>query len=244
MCWSVVGAVLRSGCGECLEDQGRCKVVKQAADLRGPRNADFAVALDFVPTEELIRRQQEHPILSADDVAPSDPFGSDDEHAEFSLFPTRSWRAGIPEVVVLETDAVSALLPRVGDEPRFMSSWRTRPWKSWKPAAGGDASPQKVRKRSANSQPEPPATNGKSARQQTNRQDRRRSEKGRRRAHNPWVVGSSPTRPTGVSAAQRLAGLIGIGSTAGLVLQPHFESAFVGGVVAASGAGLVSAPPV
>lgn len=41
------------------------------------------LAEDVVPTEELVWRQRVHSILSADDVAPSDTFGSDDGHAQF-----------------------------------------------------------------------------------------------------------------------------------------------------------------
>jgi hypothetical protein len=41
------------------------------------------VADDFVPTEERVWRQRVQLTLSADDIAPGDPFGSDEEHAEF-----------------------------------------------------------------------------------------------------------------------------------------------------------------
>lgn len=38
---------------------------------------------DFVPTDELVRRQGVHPIGSADELSPIDPFESDDEHEAF-----------------------------------------------------------------------------------------------------------------------------------------------------------------
>lgn len=47
---------------------------------------------DFVPTEELIRRQGIRPIVSVDDLAPAeDPFASDEEYADFlaDLYATR-----------------------------------------------------------------------------------------------------------------------------------------------------------
>lgn len=49
---------------------------------------------DFAPTEELVRRQRIQPIVSADALASSDPFESDDEHAEFLADLYRSRRAG------------------------------------------------------------------------------------------------------------------------------------------------------
>jgi hypothetical protein len=47
---------------------------------------------DFVPTEELIRRQGIQPIISVDDLAAAeDPFESDEEFADFlaDLYATR-----------------------------------------------------------------------------------------------------------------------------------------------------------
>ena len=35
---------------------------------------------DFVPTDELVRRQGVRPVGSADELSPLDPFESDDEH--------------------------------------------------------------------------------------------------------------------------------------------------------------------
>lgn len=38
---------------------------------------------DFVPTDELVRRQGVRPMSSVNEFALDDPFGSDDEYAEF-----------------------------------------------------------------------------------------------------------------------------------------------------------------
>ena len=38
---------------------------------------------DFVPTDELVRRQGVRPFRSAGDLGWDDPFSSDDEYAEF-----------------------------------------------------------------------------------------------------------------------------------------------------------------
>jgi len=38
---------------------------------------------DFVPTDELVRRQGVRPISSVNELALDDPFESDDEYAEF-----------------------------------------------------------------------------------------------------------------------------------------------------------------
>lgn len=48
-----------------------------------PKQPEHRPADDFIPTEELIRQQGVHPIVSPNDVATDDPFASDDEHADF-----------------------------------------------------------------------------------------------------------------------------------------------------------------
>ena len=48
-----------------------------------PKQPERQAADDFIPTEELIRQQGVQPIVSANDAATDDPFGSDDEHADF-----------------------------------------------------------------------------------------------------------------------------------------------------------------
>lgn len=51
---------------------------------------------DFVPTEELIRRQGARPIISVDELAAAeDPFGSDQEYAEFLADLYASRRSGL-----------------------------------------------------------------------------------------------------------------------------------------------------
>ena len=49
---------------------------------------------DFVPTEELIRQQRVTPLRSVDDLPGDDPFGSDEEYAEFLADLYASRRAG------------------------------------------------------------------------------------------------------------------------------------------------------
>jgi hypothetical protein len=49
---------------------------------------------DFVPIEELIRQQRVRPLASIDDLVDEDPFGSDEEHAEFLTDLYASRRAG------------------------------------------------------------------------------------------------------------------------------------------------------
>ena len=44
---------------------------------------EFRALDDFVPTEELVRRQGVRPITSVNELALDDPFESDDEYAEF-----------------------------------------------------------------------------------------------------------------------------------------------------------------
>jgi hypothetical protein len=60
-----------------------------------PEQSGRQPADDFVPTEELVRRQGVRPIVSAEELAGSDPFESDEEYAEFlaDLYAYR--RAGI-----------------------------------------------------------------------------------------------------------------------------------------------------
>jgi len=64
--------------------------VTATSEQSGSRPAE-----DFVPTEELVRRQGVRPIVSADELAGDDPFESDEEYAEFlaGLYAYR--RAGI-----------------------------------------------------------------------------------------------------------------------------------------------------
>ena len=51
---------------------------------------------DFVPTDELIRRQRLKPITSVDELAPAeDPFESDEEYEEFLADLYASRRADI-----------------------------------------------------------------------------------------------------------------------------------------------------
>lgn len=57
-------------------------------DGRGPE--------DFVPTDELVRRSGAKPFTSLDDLAPEhDPFGSEDEYADFLADLYASRRAGV-----------------------------------------------------------------------------------------------------------------------------------------------------
>jgi len=44
---------------------------------------EFRTLDDFVPTDELVRRQGVRPISSVNELALDDPFESDDEYAEF-----------------------------------------------------------------------------------------------------------------------------------------------------------------
>jgi hypothetical protein len=48
-----------------------------------PKQPTPQAGSDFVSTEELIRQQGVQPIVSPNDSATDDPFGSDDEHADF-----------------------------------------------------------------------------------------------------------------------------------------------------------------
>lgn len=49
-----------------------------------PQQPDGWPTDDFVPTDELVRRQGVQPISSVDDLAaPEDPFESDEEYADF-----------------------------------------------------------------------------------------------------------------------------------------------------------------
>jgi hypothetical protein len=44
---------------------------------------EFRTVDDFVPTDELVRRQGVRPLSSVSELALDDPFESDDEYAEF-----------------------------------------------------------------------------------------------------------------------------------------------------------------
>src|SRR5512135_251382 len=92
----------------------------------------------------------------------------------------------------------------------------------------------------------PPTTNGKSEAQWTDQQARHRSGRGRKRAHNPLVVGSSPTRPTSKTAGQRLyalaakiAFLLCVGQTSGKRSRVRAELLHVLGVLRWAAAGSV-----
>lgn len=50
---------------------------------------------DFVPTEELVRRQGIQPIISVDDLAQPDPWESEEEYQEFLADLYASRRSGI-----------------------------------------------------------------------------------------------------------------------------------------------------
>jgi hypothetical protein len=63
--------------------------------------------------------------------------------------------------------------------------------------------PQVAHKKAVTDQPKSTMVNVEPAGQSAYRPDSRRSEVGAQRAHNPWVVGSSPTRPTDIRAGQR-----------------------------------------
>jgi hypothetical protein len=52
--------------------------VTTTSEMSGGPPAD-----DFVPTEELVRRQGVRPIASVEDLSTDDPFESDDEYADF-----------------------------------------------------------------------------------------------------------------------------------------------------------------
>jgi hypothetical protein len=48
-----------------------------------PSEPQERAADDFVPTDELIRRQGGRPFRSLEDLPGADPFGSDEEYEEF-----------------------------------------------------------------------------------------------------------------------------------------------------------------
>ena len=48
-----------------------------------PKQPEHQPADDFISTDELVRQQGVHPIVSPTDVATDDPFASDEEHADF-----------------------------------------------------------------------------------------------------------------------------------------------------------------
>ncbi len=61
-----------------------------------PEQPEYMPADDFVPTEELARRQGVRPISSVEDLAAvEDPFGSDEEHEAFLADLYASRRAGL-----------------------------------------------------------------------------------------------------------------------------------------------------
>lgn len=61
-----------------------------------PEHPDDWSADDFVPTEELVRRQGVKPITSVDDLAAAvDPFESDEEYEAFLADLYASRRAGL-----------------------------------------------------------------------------------------------------------------------------------------------------
>jgi hypothetical protein len=55
-----------------------------------PRHGD-----DFVPTEELLRLHGPGPVLSLDELAAADVFGSDEEYEEFLAWLYESRRSGM-----------------------------------------------------------------------------------------------------------------------------------------------------
>jgi hypothetical protein len=61
-----------------------------------PDEPDSRPVDDFVPTDELIRRQGSHPIASVEELAAiDDPFESDGEYEEFLADLYASRRAGL-----------------------------------------------------------------------------------------------------------------------------------------------------
>lgn len=56
---------------------------------------EFRTVDDFVPTDELVRRQGVRPISSVNELALDDPFESDDEYAEFLTDLYASWRSAM-----------------------------------------------------------------------------------------------------------------------------------------------------
>ena len=60
-----------------------------------PEQPDRRATDDFVPTEELIRRQGVRPINSVEDLAAEDPFESDEEYEAFLADLYASRRADI-----------------------------------------------------------------------------------------------------------------------------------------------------
>jgi len=59
-----------------------------------PSEPHGRTADDFVPTDELIRRQGARPFRSLEDLPGEDPFGSDEEYQEFLADLYASRRAG------------------------------------------------------------------------------------------------------------------------------------------------------
>jgi hypothetical protein len=60
-----------------------------------PERAERWPADDFIPTEELVRRQCIQPIMTVDDLAQPDPWESEEEHQEFLADLYASRRSGI-----------------------------------------------------------------------------------------------------------------------------------------------------
>jgi hypothetical protein len=60
-----------------------------------PSEPHERVADDFVPTDELVRRQEGRPFGSLDELPGQDPFGSDEEYEEFLADLYSSRRAGV-----------------------------------------------------------------------------------------------------------------------------------------------------
>jgi hypothetical protein len=59
-----------------------------------PSEPHERAADDFVPTEELIRRQEGRPFRSLEELPGQDPFGSEEEYQEFLADLYASRRAG------------------------------------------------------------------------------------------------------------------------------------------------------
>lgn len=60
-----------------------------------PQRPDGSSNHDFVPTEELVRRQGISPVTSVNDLSPHDPFESDEVWAAFLADLYESRRSGI-----------------------------------------------------------------------------------------------------------------------------------------------------
>lgn len=60
-----------------------------------PEQAEHWPTDDFIPTEELVRRQGIQPIITVDDLAQPDPWESEEEYQEFLADLYASRRSGI-----------------------------------------------------------------------------------------------------------------------------------------------------